>query len=245
MLSRTNRRTASKLGRHVSVHSYGGHPSQVGEVFEPDADPVGVAVVLHGGFWRADYDRHLMDDLCRDLATNGWLAWNLEYRRLGDGGGWPETFDDVEAGIAQLPADHVPRVAIGHSAGGHLALWAATRGIGVTHAVSQAGVVDLHEADRLGLSRNAARELLGCDPDTNPKRWRTASPAALAPLGVPQLLVHGEDDDEVPATLSSAHAAKDTDAQLRLLPGVGHYEHLDPRSTAWTTVREFLEGLAA
>ena len=245
MLSRTNCRTASKLGRHVSVHSYGGHPSQVGELFEPEAGPVGVAVVLHGGFWRARYDRHLMDDLCRDLATNGWLAWNLEYRRLGDGGGWPETFDDVEAGIAHASTGHVTRVAIGHSSGGHLALWAATRGIGVTHAVSQAGVVDLHEADRLGLSRNAARELLGCVPDEDPKRWRAASPAALAPLGVPQLLVHGEDDDEVPAALSSVHAERDADAQLRLLPGVGHYEHLDPRSPAWATVREFLRGLAA
>ena len=245
MLSRTNCRTASKLGRHVSLHSYGGHPSQVGELFEPDAGPVGVAVVLHGGFWRARYDRHLMDDLCRDLATNGWLVWNLEYRRLGDGGGWPETFDDVEAGIAHASTGHVPRVAIGHSSGGHLALWAATRGIGVTHAVSQAGVVDLHEADRLGLSRNAARELLGCVPDEDPKRWRAASPAALAPLGVPQLLVHGEDDDEVPAALSSVHAERDADAQLRLLPGVGHYEHLDPRSPAWATVRDFLRGLAA
>ena len=245
MLSRTNCRTASKLGRHVSVHSYGGHPSQVGELFEPDAGPVGVAVVLHGGFWRARYDRHLMDDLCRDLATNGWLAWNLEYLRLGDGSGWPETFADVEAGIAHASTGHVPRVAIGHSSGGHLALWAATRGIGVTHAVSQAGVVDLHEADRLGLSRNAARELLGCVPDVDPKRWRAASPAALAPLGVPQLLVHGEDDDEVPAALSSVHAERDADAQLRLLPGVGHYEHLDPRSPAWATVRDFLRGLAA
>jgi acetyl esterase/lipase len=244
MLSRTNRRTASKLGRHVSVHSYGGHPSQVGELFEPDVRPVGVAVVLHGGFWRARYDRHLMDDVCRDLAANGWLAWNLEYRRVGDGGGWPETFDDVEAGIAHLSGDQVPRVAIGHSAGGHLAFWAATRATGVTHVVSQAGVVDLHEADRLGLSRNAARELLGCAPDEDPERWRGASPAALAPLGVPQLLVHGEADDTVPAALSSVYAEKDAAAELRLLPGIGHYEHLDPRSTAWAVVREFLEGLS-
>ena len=227
----------------MSVHAYGRHPSQVGELFEPDGPAVGVAVLLHGGFWRVRYDRHLMDDLCRDLAANGWRAWNLEYRRLGDGGGWPETSDDIAAGIASLGASDGPTVAIGHSAGGHLALWAAAQGL-VTHAVSQAGVVDLHEADRLALSRNAARELLGCAPEENPERWRAASPAALAPLGVPQLLVHGEEDDEVPAAISRSYARQaGGEAELRVLPGVGHYEHLDPRSSAWATVRDFLEAL--
>jgi acetyl esterase/lipase len=228
----------------VSVHAYGRHRSQVGELFEPEGPAVGVAVVLHGGFWRASYDRHLMNDLCRDLAAYGWRAWNLEYRRLGDGGGWPETFDDVAAGIASLPASKGPTVVIGHSAGGHLALWAAAQGL-VTHAVSQAGVADLHEADRLGLSRNAARKLLGCAPEEDPERWHTASPAALAPLGVPQLLVHGEEDDEVPAAMSVSYARRaGEEAELRVLPGVGHYEHLDPQSAAWATAREFLEGLA-
>jgi acetyl esterase/lipase len=226
----------------VSVHAYGRHPSQVGELFEPDGPAVGVAVFLHGGFWRAPYDRHLMDDLCRDLAAGRWLAWNLEYRRLGEGGGWPQTFEDVASGIANGPASDGPTVAIGHSAGGHLALWAAAQGL-VTHAVSQAGVVDLHAADRLALSRNAARELLGRAPYEDPERWRTASPAALVPLGAPQLIVHGEDDDTVPASMSSSYAARDPNVELRLLPGVGHYEHLDPRSTAWATVREFLEAL--
>ena len=85
------------------IERYGPHPSQVAELFSPEQEPpLGVAVVIHGGFWRAAYDRHLMDDLCRELAARGWAAWNLEYRRLGDGGGWPQTFDDVEAGIRHL-----------------------------------------------------------------------------------------------------------------------------------------------
>lgn len=220
------------------MRRYGPHPSQVVEAFEPAGDPRGVAIVLHGGFWRARYDRHLMDPLCRDLAARGWAACNLEYRRLGEGGGWPQTFDDVEAGIRAAPAG-APRVAIGHSAGGQLALWAAARGL-VTHAVSQAGVVDLDAAAALGLSDGAADELVGGDRT----RFAGISPAALVPLGVPQLLVHGEADDTVPVSLGVEYAERARAAGDRVdlvtLPGVGHYEHLDPASDAWRAVVEWL-----
>jgi dipeptidyl aminopeptidase/acylaminoacyl peptidase len=176
-----------------------------------------------------------MDDLCRDLAGRGWAAWNLEYRRLGDEGGWPATFDDVEAGIRSVKPD----VAIGHSAGGHLALWAAARGL-VKRAVSQAGVVDLAEAARLGLSNGAADELVGGDHSL----FSQASPRELLPLGAPHLLVHGEEDDTVPVEMSrvyaaAAHEAGD-DVSLVTLPGVGHYEHLDPATAAWKAVIEWL-----
>jgi acetyl esterase/lipase len=216
------------------IAPYGDHPSQVAERFEPAGEPRGAVVLLHGGFWRASYDRHLMDELCRDLAARGWAAWNLEYRRLGAGGGWPHTFEDVEAGIRAVGT---PVVAVGHSAGGHLALWAAAWGL-VTHAVSQAGVTDLAEAARLGLSRGVVDELVP------PEALHLASPAALLPLGVPQLLVHGEEDDTVPVELSRAYHAAAVAAGDRVdlvtLPGVGHYEHLDPASAAWRAVIEWL-----
>jgi acetyl esterase/lipase len=216
------------------IAPYGDHPSQVAELFEAAGEPRGAVVLLHGGFWRASYDRHLMDELCRDLAARGWAAWNLEYRRLGEGGGWPHTFEDVEAGIRAMGA---PAVAVGHSAGGHLALWAAAWGL-VTHAVSQAGVTDLAEAARLGLSRGVVDELVP------PEALRLASPASLLPLGVPQLLVHGEEDDIVPVELSRAYHAAAVAAGDRVdlvtLPGVGHYEHLDPASAAWRAVIEWL-----
>lgn len=219
---------------------YGEHPSQVAELFEPAGEPCGAAVLVHGGFWRASYDRHLMDELCRDLAARAWAAWNLEYRRLGDGGGWPQTFEDVEAGIRHVllsGSEPLSVVSIGHSAGGHLALWAAARGL-VTHAVAQAGVADLAEAARLGLSGGVVDELVP------PGLYDRASPAAMLPLGVPQLLVHGEDDDTVPVAMSRAyHAAAlaaGDDVSLVTLPGVGHFEHLDPDSEAWRAVVEWL-----
>jgi acetyl esterase/lipase len=212
-----------------------------------------VAVVIHGGFWRDAYDRSLMDALCEDLASAGWAAWNLEYRRLGGGGGWPETFDDVAAGVDhldQLVDDLSVVVTIGHSAGGHLALWAATRRepkVRVTHAVAQAGVVDLVEAARLGLSGGVAEELLGGSPAEVPERYELASPAAQLPLGVPQLLVHGGRDEIVPAAMSRAYANSAAAAgdriELIVHEELGHFEHLDPRSDAWQSVRAWLSGL--
>jgi acetyl esterase/lipase len=208
-------------------------------------------VVIHGGFWRDAYDRSLMDALCEDLASAGWASWNLEYRRLGSGGGWPETFDDVAAGIDQVQelVDDLSVVAtIGHSAGGHLALWGAARPeprVRVTHAVAQAGVVDLVEAARLKLSRGAAEELLGGSPPQVPDRYELASPAARLPLGVPQLLVHGGRDDIVPATMSRAYAQAASKAgdrvDLVVHEELGHFEHLDPASRAWRSVRDWLE----
>ena len=223
------------------IDRYGPHPSQLVESYEADGEPRGAAVLIHGGFWRAAYDRHLMDELCRDLSARGWAAWNLEYRRLGDGGGWPATFDDVAAGIHAVRASNKPSrgplVAIGHSAGGHLALWAATRAL-VTHVVSQAGVTDLAEAARLGLSRGVVDELLP------PEAYALASPAQLLPLGVPQLLVHGENDATVPVALSRDYQAAAVEAgdavDLVTLPGVGHFEHLDPSSGAWRAVIDWL-----
>jgi acetyl esterase/lipase len=222
------------------LHRYGADASQVAELFEPERR-VGVAVVLHGGFWRDRYDRHLMDALCVDLASRGWAAWNLEYRRLGSGGGWPATFDDVATGIDSLAGRDA--LAIGHSAGGHLALLAAASGL-VSRAVAQAGVCDLAVAFRLGLSGGVVGELLGGAPEARAADYALASPSERLPLGVPQLLVHGEDDAIVPVSMSreyerAARAAGD-DVELVALPGVGHFEHLDPASEAWRAVLRWL-----
>jgi acetyl esterase/lipase len=223
-----------------------------------------VVVLIHGGFWRARYKLRLEDDLVGDLAERGWAVWNLEYRRLGwrSRGGWPATFDDVGAGIDLLgeldePLDLARVVAVGHSAGGQLALWAAARPglpagapgaeprIRLAGAVAQAGVVDLREALGLHLSDDVVRRLLGGTPGKHPRRYGLASPVERLPLGVPQLLVHGDADDVVPISIARGYGRRALDAgdpcELVELPGLGHMEHLDPRSVAWPPVMRWLE----
>jgi len=231
-------------------HAYGNKRSQFGELFLPAGDgPFPVAVLIHGGFWKAQYGRKLMHPLCHDLAARGWAAWNLEYRRLGrlSGGGWPKTLDDVAEAIDHLhellaPLDLSRVVAIGHSAGGHLAAWSATRDdprVPVTGVVSQAGVLDLHRAWEWQLSNGVVRRLLGGTPEQQPERYAAASPAARLPLGVPALLTHGGQDDIVPPAMSEEFA-RATGCDLVLLPDEDHFGHLDPENRLWRAVIEWL-----
>jgi acetyl esterase/lipase len=221
---------------------YGDHPSQFCELFAA-REPVGVAVLIHGGFWRARYGRELQHGIARDLARRGWAAWNIEYRRLGDGGGWPATFEDVVAAIEALPVEAARVVAIGHSAGGQLAAWAAGE-VRLSGVVAQAGALDLHELARLGTSDHVVHQLLGGTPDEVPHRYDAASPARRLPVGVPMLLVHGEHDGDVPAYVSrefaaAARAAGD-DCELVVIDDESHYEHLEPGSRCWQAVVEWL-----
>src|SRR4051812_28747189 len=154
-------------------HRYGDHFHQFGDLLLPrEADgPLPVAVVLHPGFWREQYSLDISEDLARDLAQRGWAAWNVEYRRVGEtsGGGYPSTLEDVAAAIDFLqtldaPLDLARVVTVGQSAGGHLALWAATReapGVPLAGAVSQGGGADPREAGPLGLGDGAGSPFLG------------------------------------------------------------------------------------
>jgi acetyl esterase/lipase len=180
-----------------------------------------------------------MEALCLDLADHGYEAWNVEYRRVGAGGGWPETFDDVSRAVVDAPR---PLVTIGHSAGGQLALWLGAEARAAL-AVSQAGVVDLDEAWRLGLSNRAAGELLGGSPEEVPERYAAASPAARVPLGIPQLLVHGRADDIVPPAMSRAYRDRAVDAcdEVELVEtDEAHMECLDPASESWAAILQRL-----
>ena len=215
----------------ASRHSYGEHSSQFCELYEaPGATDV--AVLVHGGFWRARYGLDQQRDLAADLVARGWSVWNVEYRRLGDGGGWPETYDDVRAAIAALPVPAERVVAIGHSAGGHLAVRAAAD-VPLSGVVSQAGALNLYELWRRGTSDHVVRQFLGGSPDEVPDRYDAATPR---PPDVPLLLVHGALDEDVPVEISRAYGA----GELVVIEDEGHMEHLDPASRCWRAVTEWL-----
>jgi acetyl esterase/lipase len=235
---------------------YGDDVSQFGELTRPAGRSKGVVVVIHGGFWRSMYDLSLGRPLAASLAEHGWTAYNLEYRRVGDGGGFPQTLDDVAAGIDALAAvdglDTSTVVTLGHSAGGHLAAWAAGRpklagtpwgdpAVRVTAAVPQAGVLDLHTAVHLG--SGAARAFMGDHDDQT-----YADPTAQIPLDVPVRCIHGVDDDTVPLSQSIDYVerarAAGADAELIEVEG-DHYVVIDPASAAWSRTLEVLEGLTA
>ncbi len=254
--------TAAETG---VVRAEGGvAPAETGEVIPESA----VAILLHGGFWRAHHGADLMHPLCRSMTARGWTVWNLEYRRMIEGqpARWPELFLDVAAGIDALPdalgrTPVGPVVAIGHSAGGQLALWAAARAglppeapgalprVGPLAVVGQGAVADMRMALARGLGRDAVRQVLGDPPDAELERRLTlVSPAERLPLGVPALLVHGALDEDVPVAVARAFAERARAAgdrlQLTVLERTGHFEHLDPTHEAWQTVLDWLAPLA-
>ena len=215
-------------------------------------DPDGpiVVVFIHGGFWRARYTADeiaLLAQACADREPRP-SVWNIEYPRVGmPGGGWPGTALAVRSavGAALTAAAGRPVALVGHSAGGHLALWAAGEHP-VAAVVSLAGVCDLEGAVDAGLGNGAALEFLGADPDRD--LYAAASPVARLPLRVPSLLIHGDADTIVPLqqslTFRAAAVAAGDDCELQTLAGGDHFEVVDPDGRAWSVLQELLCRLA-
>jgi acetyl esterase/lipase len=231
-------------GRDGAAESlpYGEHPDQVIELRRPPTPgPHRLALVLHGGFWRAGFTRRNTTALAVALVEAGWASANVEYRRLGPGAYRP-MLDDVAAARRRLEGFH-PVVAVGHSAGGHLALWLGAEGE-VDACVALGGVCDLVDAAQADLGAGAVGELLGGAPGEVPDAYLAADPAARLPLGVPQVLVHGVEDDRVPLAhaLSYASRAREAGDDCRLVElEAGHFEPIDPRSSVWPHVLAALE----
>ncbi len=243
----------------VAIYRYGDARDQVAELRIPEGPgPHPVVVLIHGGAWKAIWRKDLMAAMAVDFARRGLATWNIEFRRLGAGGGWPTTFEDVSSAIGalrglgeQVPLDPSRVVFVGHSSGGHLALWAAARDrtpirpIGV---VSLAGISDLVEGAgrRMFGGDNSVAELLGGAPDEVPERYASASPRALLPLGAPQTLVQGLDDhlidlvDQNRTHARDAEAAGD-DVRLIEIEGATHMDLIEPSSPAWAAVAREVE----
>ena len=257
---------ALSLLSRPGFHRYGDDPSQVAELHLPSGPgPHPVAVVLHGGYWQTQYGKLVCRPLARSLAASGYAAWNLEYRRLGDGrgggGGWPMTFQDVADGIDALaglaaPLDRSARLdlrgpldlsrvtLVGHSAGGQLALWAASRpslpasAVGACPRVVASRVLALAPVTDLARARVHAEQLLGGTAAQVPDRWGQADPVRAGAPGVPALVVHPVGDETVPVARSREYAAA-TGCALVETPG-GHRDPIDPSSAAWAAARQWL-----
>ena len=218
--------------------AYGPHPSQFVEFRRarvPGVRPL--VIMIHGGFWRARFDLGYAGHACAALADAGFVTANLEYRRVGEeGGGWPGTLEDVQlaarfarAHAAEFGGDGSRCVAMGHSAGGHLALWLAAEMPDLARIVALGPVATLHQM----LSDQATVDFMGGTAGAYPERYAYADPARSSP--VPRAIIHGCEDESVPIAFSRAYAAQ---AQLVELPGADHFAVIDPMHVAWQQVLE-------
>lgn len=230
----------------VMRYQYGQDPSQFAEISLPAGTaPAPVVVVIHGGYWQAGYGLELGRPLAADLAGRGFAAVNVEYRRMGNGGGWPQTGDDVAAAVDALPGQALGRldlkhvVGLGHSAGGQLAGWLTSRrgaAVPLTGVVLQAGVLDLVRGADEGLGGGAVAEFLGGSPTERPDAYAQASPIALVPLGVASVCVHGTADRLVPIEQSErfVEAARRAGDQSELHTFDGdHFQPITVGTPAW------------
>lgn len=237
--------------------SYGPDPAQVYDVRLPTRGARGsTVVVIHGGFWRAEFDRSHAASQAQAFADSGFHVAVLEYRRVGmPGGGWPGTFEDVMAAVSAVRADpELPErvVLVGHSAGGHLAALVASQpdAHGLGGAVCLAGCVDLAMAARLRLGDGAAQELIGGEPEDVPAAYAQADPAVLTPA-VPVLLLHGADDEIVPPEVSLSYAravsrSRHSHAKVRstVIPACEHFGLIDPEHPAFAVVLDAVRTLS-
>lgn len=240
---------------HPRRITYGDDPSQFADLYLPvdTTTSLPVVVLIHGGFWRAQYGLDLMVPLAQDLIARGYAVLNIEYRRVGSGGGYPETLEDVAAAIDVLPAQSVALdldnvVFIGHSAGGHLSLWAAGRSalpagapgadplVVPRLAIGLGPVFDLAAADAAGVGSGAVTGFMGGSAADLPAEYAIATPSTTA--GVSLAVVRGVLDDIVPA--SFAVPTPIGDVTVVDIDGEDHFDLINPASKSWAAVIELL-----
>jgi acetyl esterase/lipase len=253
-----------KLPRPPADHriAYGNDLLQFGELRLPKTKGKHpVVIVVHGGCWFAEYDLHHLAAFSDALTKLGVATWTIEYRRIGNqGGAWPGTFQDVAQAADYLrvlakkyPLDIQRVIAIGHSAGGQLALWLAARKnlpktseLYTPKPLPLAGVVALAGISDLKKYRphcdDSVNKLLGGSPEQFAERYQQTSPIELLPLKVPVTLLHGAKDRIVPPEQSQQFAAaaqqKGDEVVLTRLDEAGHFELISPQAKDWTMIEK-------
>jgi acetyl esterase/lipase len=245
--------------------AYGPDPLQFGDLRIPSGPgPHPIAVVIHGGCWVNLFGLALMDAMSDTLTAAGVATWNIEYRRIDDlGGGYPNTLRDVGLAVDTV-RDLAPLynldlgrvITVGHSSGGHLGFWVAARHrlrphhplrgkhpLPLAAAIALAGIPNLAESLEINVCRGFAAVLMGGTPDEVPKRYTVASPSALVPLGLRQVLIHGTADEVVPVAMSehyreTARLAGDPQVFLKKVQDAGHFDMIDPTLPHWPQVFE-------
>ncbi|GAB4186966.1 MAG: alpha/beta hydrolase [Wenzhouxiangellaceae bacterium] len=247
---------------------YGDDPLQFGELRLPSTDgPFPVVLLIHGGCWYAEYDVAHVRPLAAAIAELGYATWTLEYRRIGNSGGaWPGTLLDIADGVDHLrqlardyPLDLSKVIAMGHSAGGQLALWLAARQriasdselyraapLAIQGVIGLAAAADLNRLAAGGECGDAAKKFLDGGPLDWPQRYQQASPHHLAPLGVPQILIDGAADKTwSPIAESYYQAAVKAGDEIRriVVDDAGHFDLVAPQPPVWPHLRNALDNL--
>jgi acetyl esterase/lipase len=239
-----------------AVVRYAAHDDGLVDVHLPVGESAALpplVVLLHGGFWRQAHDRKHTRGTASALAGEGFVVATPEYRRSGGAGGWPTTLRDVDTALGALPGllaglgvlvDDV--TVVGHSAGGHLALWLANQPHRLRRVVGLAPVADLRAAAAAGLGEGATQRFLGGGPEDVPERYDDADPATRLHdrPSCDVVLVHGDRDDVVPVSVSEGLAAAHPFVRLERVAGADHFAVMDPRSSAWPAVLEAVRGVA-
>jgi acetyl esterase/lipase len=234
---------------------YGSHRDQFADLRRPEGTPIGTLVLLHGGYWKPGYHLDQLDSIANLMTRAGWLTCNVEYRPVGDGFGFPDPMTDVALAVDRLEQEDLASgvVLLGHSAGGQLAVWAASRTEGTpggaprvrpVGVVSLSGVLDLTRAASMAGSSEPVTSYAGGGPQDVPQHYAVSDPTLLVPAACPVWAVHAEADQVVPgvqATSYVAHAlAAGGHAEEVTVPG-DHFTLIDPRAPSWPTIRKLLD----
>ena len=267
--------TREDYGRFPAVEadfrlSYGTEADQFGDLYLPSGDgPHPVVILLHGGCWRSRFGLEPLGCVAETLRQLGMAVWSLEYQRLGQGGGWPFTMQDVARGADHLrllakiyPLDLSQVIAVGHSAGGHLSLWLGSRSylpssselyfpdpLPLKGILSLAGVADLVRGVAWDVCQGACVDLMGGTPEEFPERYQQASPCQMGPITVPQVHLVGKQDEIVRAKMVQEDVfelrkqAAEVSLDLEVMPEIGHFELVDPTSPVWPIVEKTIKKL--